>query len=234
MDYIGKSGFYSYDTSHDAACYTAGRQGRQVEGIAVHWWGDPSAGQTFDGVVSWFENSASQVSAHFVLEAGRVACMVDLDDTAWHTGEWGSNLTYIGIECHPRCSDADRETLAQLIADIWREYGRELPVVGHRDLHPTQCPGSYYAHLPEIVVRAKYYYMGGKPSGWEDDNMPQFTEEEAAWLKQLYQKHTSGTPSTWAARELTEAIEAGITTGERPQDVATREEVAIMVARATK
>lgn len=41
-------------------------------------------------------------------------------------------------------------------------------------------------------------------------------------------------PSGWAEEELREAIEAGITDGSRPQDVATRQEVAIMVKRGAK
>ncbi len=41
-------------------------------------------------------------------------------------------------------------------------------------------------------------------------------------------------PSPWAEAELREAMEAGITDGSRPQDVATRQEVAIMVKRGAK
>ena len=41
-------------------------------------------------------------------------------------------------------------------------------------------------------------------------------------------------PASWAVKELQEAIDAGITDGTRPQDLATREEVAIMVKRGAK
>ena len=41
-------------------------------------------------------------------------------------------------------------------------------------------------------------------------------------------------PANWATKELQEAIDAGITDGTRPQDFATREEVAIMVKRGAK
>ena len=40
-------------------------------------------------------------------------------------------------------------------------------------------------------------------------------------------------PSGWAADELAEAVEAGITDGSRPKGYATREEAAIMVKRAS-
>ena len=41
-------------------------------------------------------------------------------------------------------------------------------------------------------------------------------------------------PSGWAADELAEAVEAGITDGSRPKGYATREEAAIMVKRASE
>lgn len=236
MDYIGKSGRYEYITQYDASGknYTPGRGGNSVQYIIVHWWNAPGQGDTFESTIRVFQNPERGASAHFVLEGGRVACVVSLDDTAWHAGNFGMNQKSIGIECNPRCSAGDRETLAQLIADIWKEYGRELPVIGHRDVVATQCPGTYYGFLPDIIVRAKHYYMGGaSPAEQEEEDMPQFTDAEAAWLKDLYKKHTATTASAWAKDDLKEAVEAGITTGERPQDVATREEVAIMISRAS-
>ncbi|MGE8942715.1 peptidoglycan recognition protein family protein [Leptospira interrogans] len=55
--------------------------------------------------VSWFQNKASKVSAHLVVECdGSVTQMVDFDRTAWHAGtsEWrgrkGCNAFSVGIE----------------------------------------------------------------------------------------------------------------------------------------
>lgn len=50
------------------------------KGLVLH-------GTAGGGTVSWFQNSASQVSAHYVVEQdGRVVQMVSEDDTAWHNG----------------------------------------------------------------------------------------------------------------------------------------------------
>lgn len=35
-------------------------------------------------------------------------------------------------------------SLEWLIRDIWRRYGRQIPVVGHRDRQATECPGPQF------------------------------------------------------------------------------------------
>lgn len=45
---------------------------------------------------------------------------------------------------------------------------------------------------------------------------------------------TAGTPEKWYAKELAEAVVAGITDGTRPDDPATRAEVAVMVLRGVR
>lgn len=67
----------------------------------------------------------------------------------------------------------------------------------------------------------------------EEEEM-QFTEEEAAWLKQLYAKSKETAASDWAADVVKEAKKDGITDGSRPRDVCTREEAVAMIVRATK
>ena len=86
-------------------------------------------------------------SAHYIAEAGRVACIVDPDNRAWHAGDGvnvGSkgNDQGIGIECNPRQSDGDYATIAELIRNIRAVYG-DLPLIRHRDCSTTQCPGTY-------------------------------------------------------------------------------------------
>ena len=58
------------------------------KGLVLH-------GTAGGGTVSWFQNSASQVSAHYVVEQdGRIVQMVSEDDTAWHNGKL--HVSYIG------------------------------------------------------------------------------------------------------------------------------------------
>lgn len=63
-----------------------------------------------------------------------------------------------------------------------------------------------------------------------DDDMAKFTDAEVAFLKTLCANQTAS-GSAWAAEDLKKAVDAGITTGERPQDILTREQGAIMCLR---
>lgn len=224
---------YEYITSYDSPNYTSGRQGCSIDKIIVHWWGDPNLGMTFQSVVNTLCSSSRQASAHYVLEAGKVACIVDLNNTAWHAGNWNANLTSIGIECNPRCWDGDVETLCELIADLWKTYG-VLPIYGHKDFHATACPGTYYNYITSgyLYNRAMEIYKG--TSEEEEETMTNEEKNALAWAVKMYKKANKKNPSDWAKEDLTEAVKEGITTGERPQDVATREEVAIMMLRAKK
>ena len=203
---------YEFITDYNATAYTSGRQGCKIDKIIIHHWG--ATGQTFESVCNWFCNPACSTSAHAVLEEGRVACLVAYDDTAYHAGDWNANLTSIGIECRPEMSDGDLETLCEYIADLWKLYG-VLPLYGHKDFYATACPGKYYDKLAYIKERATAIYNGCVDEPEAD--VPEIDVNE---------------PSAWAKADFERAIAAGITTGERPRDYATREEVAIMLLRA--
>ena len=149
---------YQLLTDRTAPCYTKGRGGNRIKYIVIHHWDDPAKKPSFDGVVSWFGSGRGNNSAHYVVEAGRVARMVSESDTAWHAGNWAYNQQSIGIECNPRNTDADRRTIGQLINDIQARHGK-LTIIGHKDCSSTSCPGNYY---PPARVLAPYI---GNPGG---------------------------------------------------------------------
>lgn len=203
---------YEYLTNYNANAYMVGRMSNgvqySVDKIIIHHWG--AEGQTFDGVCAWFENPSCQTSAHYVVEGGRAACLVNLSDTAYHAGDWGANLTSIGIECRPEMSDADLETVCELVAYLYKVYG-ELPIYGHKDFSPTACPGKYYSQLGYIHDRALELMQGdSKPS--VDANKP----------------------SAWAADAWDKAHELGLLDGTRPHDKVTREELAAVLVRLSE
>ena len=111
---------------------------RTIDGIVIHHWG--SLGQTHDGVVNFFVNGPGTTSAHFVVSAGRIDCLVSPLDAAWHSGNAVGNATTIGIECRPEATDADYATVAELVAWLRSEYG-DLPLSPHRQWQSTACPG---------------------------------------------------------------------------------------------
>lgn len=162
---VGSRGVYEYITSYDSTGYNGAAS---IDAIVVHWWDDPANAPTFWGVLKSLLGQRD-ASAHYVLEAQRVACIVAPGLRAWHVrgNDYSRvmpdikdvNAHTIGIECNPRCSAGDRETLAQLIADLWADYGR-VPIYGHCDFMATECPGSYYPLLAEIEKRAEEIYNG--------------------------------------------------------------------------
>lgn len=139
--------------------YPMGTKGQnKVNKIIIHHWG--SDGMAFNGVVSWLCNPSSNVSAHYVVEAGKAACLVDWNNAAWHAGSQKENKSSIGIECRPECTKADFDTVAQVIASIWKGMGKKLPLIGHKDVANTNCPGRYYSRLNELYALAEKHYNG--------------------------------------------------------------------------
>jgi len=124
-------------------------QPRTIEGVVIHHWGLP--GQTHDGVVDFFVNGPGETSAHFVVSAGRITCLVSPLDAAWHCP--GKNATHIGIECRPEATAADYATVAELVAWLRSEYGA-LPLSRHRDWYNTACPGVWDLGRIDALARS--------------------------------------------------------------------------------
>lgn len=135
--------------------YNIGRAEKPIDYIVIHHWGHE--GQSFSGVVCWLCRMNGDSSAHYVVQGGRVECIVNPNDTAWHAGNWNYNLRTIGIECRPEMTDGDFDTTARLIANLWKLYGKK-PIIGHRDIIPTACPGKYYTRFAELTQLAETYY----------------------------------------------------------------------------
>lgn len=135
----------SYDspnfTRADQVPYVFGRK-RVVRYIAIHWWGDPASRPTFEGTINYLCNPLIEKSAHAVVEAGRVAYLVDSRDAAWAAGHPILNAEGIQVECNPRCSTEDIEAAAEVVA-IYRMIWGDIPLTRHGWWVPTQCPGNY-------------------------------------------------------------------------------------------
>ena len=135
---------YNENNSKNSPNYSPGRSGNRVDKLVIHWWGDPNQNPTADGVANWLCNPAAGTSAHFVITGTNrmVYQIVDDADTAWHAGDWKANLTSLGLELDPRCRDEDYDVAAEVIADLWRYYGK-LPLYPHNKFTSTRCPGNY-------------------------------------------------------------------------------------------
>ena len=158
---------YHFLTQYDSPNYTPQAQVPNVwvgqvrklyalEGakIAIHWWGDPATNPSFEGVVSTLMNPNRGASAHFVATGTgrRVACLVNMPDASWATGP--ANPFTFSIECDPRGRDEDYDVVAEVIAELRKEFG-DLPLVPHRQYMQTACPGTYDLGRLDAMARKK-------------------------------------------------------------------------------
>ena len=145
---------------------TKGRQGCKVDKIVVHHnAGNLTARQIYN---VW---QTREASAHYqVAVDGRVSQHVWDTDTAWHTGDWASNLTSIGVEhadisTDPwSISEATLDNGAHLVAALCKHYGLGRPQWGvnvfpHSDFTSTSCPASLAgAQNADYMARAQAWY----------------------------------------------------------------------------
>lgn len=148
----------------------------------IHWWGTPQSKPKFEDVVHHLCTNDIPTSAHMVVEAGRVATLANYQDVTYHAGVWDINTQSLGFECNPRMSDGDFQTLAELIADVETNLGISLYLIGHRDCVATECPGTYYDRIGELVDRVNAIKAGesAAPAPLTDN---QLEERRAAYEK---------------------------------------------------
>lgn len=150
---------YEVITKYDSPNFTAASDSLQVFGydrkitaITIHHWGKD--GQRFENVIGWFTSPTARTSAHYVVEAGKVACLVAPANVAWHAGNAKGNATTIGIELRPEARDADYATAATLIARLRAAYG-DLPLIPHKQWTNTACPGRWDLARLDALARGK-------------------------------------------------------------------------------
>lgn len=128
---------------------------RTIKSVTIHWYGDPNASYTAQSAfaaASYLSRPGGNTSAHFAVEDGIAYCMVSPENAAWHSGSAEGNATSIGIECHPRMSEGDFQSVVELVKYLESIYG-SLHIYGHQDWSATACPGTYYPRLGELIER---------------------------------------------------------------------------------
>lgn len=153
---------------------TKGRQGCKVDKIVLHHNGGNLTGRgCYD---TW---QTREASAHYQVAAdGKITQLVWDTDTAWHTGDWPSNLTSIGVEhadisSSPwMISEATLDNGAHLVAALCKHYGLGRPQWGvnvfpHSHFSATACPASIAGgQNADYMARAQAWYdrMTGAPT----------------------------------------------------------------------
>ena len=156
---------YNYITKYDSPNYGQiyGPVRLPVDVVTIHWWGSP-CGQNPYGIINYLCRANGNSSAHAVIWPGNVACIVNYDRAAWHSGDPTGNQTSIGLELDPNHIEQTIPTAAEFIADLVRKgiVARSYRLVGHRDWPQasTECPGAYHGRLGEIKARADAILAG--------------------------------------------------------------------------
>lgn len=170
---------YNYDITHNSGNYTPEASAtavfgmpRVIEGITLHWWGDPSANPSFEGVRDYLCRAGGNTSAHVVVTGTgrRAACIVNYNDVAWHSGSAWGNARTIGIELDPRCRPEDIDTVAEVIADIRSAFG-DVPLYWHSYFIQTTCPG-VYRDLVDAIDQLSYTKQSNAEWGQVTDKTP--------------------------------------------------------------
>ncbi|WP_329082939.1 golvesin C-terminal-like domain-containing protein [Streptosporangium sp. NBC_01469] len=127
----------------------------------------------YAGTISWFQNPAAKVSAHYVVRSsdGDVTQMVRDKDVAWHAGNRSYNTRSIGIEHEGFVNnaswftDAMYRASAALTRALCDKYG--IPkdrshIIGH-----NQVPGATHTDPGSNWDWAKYMrYVTGNTAPW--------------------------------------------------------------------
>lgn len=117
--------------------------GNPIEYIVIH------VGQgSYNSIIRWFQNPASEVSAHYVVRSydGQVTQMVHERDVAWHAGNSHVNHRSIGIEHEGWVSDCAWFTdpmyrsTAQLVRYLAEKYA--IPRTRERIIGHNEVPGA--------------------------------------------------------------------------------------------
>lgn len=116
--------------------FTTGRR-RPISAVIVHYTGSIS----IEGTISWFQQKASKVSAHYVVgRDGRVVQMVHDGDTGWHAGR---------SAMHPALPDGDPKKESNV-----NDFALGIELVGTNDSGFTDTQmASFYSLLEVLVAR---------------------------------------------------------------------------------
>ncbi len=160
--------------SSNLSSRTAGTS--SIERVVLH-----TTEGSYAGAISWFKNSSSNVSSHYVLRRsdGEITQMVSDEAKAWHA--CNNNNDTIGLEHEGASASPATWTPAMLDASArltaWLVVQYDIPIdrdhiVGHGEIQPPECsprsdPGPYFPWDDYMALVAEY--AGQEQPGDDDD-----------------------------------------------------------------
>jgi N-acetylmuramoyl-L-alanine amidase len=160
------------------ANYTAGRGGRAIDGMAVHY---TATGASAHNNLVYFSRPGAQASAHlFVDKDGSIRQSVRLEDTAWAVGNFAENQRTVSVEVVSAGEDfteAQVAALAEIYACLRATYGITR-VIRHYDVTGKLCPAPYVSASKWAALKAAI--TGGSAPGGTAGAAPGGTASELA------------------------------------------------------
>lgn len=150
----------------NAATYTNGRGGHDIECIVVHYTAGTGSA-TENG--RYFAGGNRNASAHYFIDTRDIVQSVPDADTAWAVGNWGANQRTLNIEVCSNGEDftsGEIERLAWLVQTLMSRHGIDANhVIRHYDAYDRfKNLGGRWID-PHKRCPAPYTPNGGDPSG---------------------------------------------------------------------
>ena len=132
------------------------KERKPIDRVVCHWFGIGN----LKSADSRFQNVSSKVSAHYGVSDDTIYQWCDEDHTAWHAGDWETNLCSVGIEHDAEigrdATEKTYQTSAQLLKEICERHNIPLDrehIIGHNEVKNTQCPGTL--NIDKLIELAK-------------------------------------------------------------------------------
>jgi N-acetyl-anhydromuramyl-L-alanine amidase AmpD len=165
------------------SCNYSSRSGTAITAVTIH-----DVEGSYAGCISWFQNCASSVSAHYVARSsdGQITQMVLEANKAWHVGS--ENPYTVGIEHEGYVNQTGWYTMAmyQGSADLVRDICSSNAINPLRTYFGPSCSGSTTQCLQGTCVKVKGHQMF--PNQTHDDPGPN-------WNWETYYKLINNTPT---------------------------------------
>ena len=166
-----------------ASCNYSYRNGTAITAVTIH-----DVEGSYAGCISWFQNCAASVSAHYVARSsdGQITQMVLEVNKAWHVGS--ENPYTIGIEHEGYVNQTGWYTMAmyQGSANLVRDICSSNAINPLRTYFGPGCSGSSAQCLQGTCVKVKGHQMF--PNQTHDDPGPN-------WNWETYYKLINNTPT---------------------------------------
>lgn len=228
VKYVSKNGYF---TPAEARSYY-GHYSR--DGIAVHWWNEPSRAGTHDQTVTYLTNQAAagNVSANYVVSNSKITLLVNPNNVAFASGN--GNASTISIEFDPRLNNEGYKRGGWLIRELEARYKKVLHLWPHSRWVATSCPGTI--SLARLRQEADTWKSGNAnaPKTPGGKKMWQDYPNKDALIKEFYEVIRGSAPSLVEMQSHYRGSPVSTVQGFRKEMDGTRHTHTATLAKATK